>query len=114
MNIHTLWFHPQIKELLKLLRDIYATKLRFRAIICNGKTSRRTNRTHICFAYVIVFLLSPWRPVVYNYYVPFWATVYIIKYYIPERLIVRNVTLRNIIINRGEAEVDNDIPKGDN
>ena len=35
------------------------------------------------------------------------------KYYIPERVIVRNVTLRNMIINRGEAEVDNHTPKGD-
>ena len=39
------------------------------------------------------------------------STVY--KYYIPERVIVSNVTLRNMIINRGEAEVDNHIPKGD-
>ena len=40
--------------------------------------------------------------------------IIVYKYYILERVIVRNVTLRNMIINRGEAEVDNDIPKGDN
>ena len=28
-------------------------------------------------------------------------------------MIVRTVTLRNMIINRGEAEVDNHIPQGD-
>ena len=41
------------------------------------------------------------------------STLLIYKYYIPERVIVRNVTLRNMIINRGEAEVDNRIPEGD-
>ena len=30
----------------------------------------------------------------------------------PERVIVRNITMRNMIINHGEAEVDNNIPKG--
>ena len=39
------------------------------------------------------------------------VTVY--KYYIPKRVIVRNVTLKNMITNRGEAEVDNHIPKVD-
>ena len=33
--------------------------------------------------------------------------LFIYKYYILERMIVRNVTLRNMIINRGEVEVDN-------
>ena len=35
------------------------------------------------------------------------------KYYIPERVIVKNVTLRNININRGSASVDIYIPQGD-
>ena len=35
------------------------------------------------------------------------------KYYIPERVIVKNVTLRNMNINRGAAEVDIYNPKGD-
>ena len=60
MNTHTLWFHPQIKELLALLRD----QFRFRVVICNGKTSRRTNRRRIGFAHVIVFLLSPSRAII--------------------------------------------------
>ena len=34
-------------------------------------------------------------------------------YRIPERAIVNNVTLRNMIIDRGEADIDNHIPKGD-
>ena len=58
-----------------------------------------TNRTGIGFVHVIVvFTITPR------------VTVY--KYYIPERVIVRNVTLRNVIINRGTAEVDNHISKG--
>ena len=35
------------------------------------------------------------------------------KYYISQTVIVRNVTLRNMIINRGEAGFDDHIPNGD-
>ena len=34
------------------------------------------------------------------------------KYYIPEKAKVKKVSLRNVIIDRGEAEVHNHIPQG--
>ena len=60
----------------------------------------------LCWQYLIlIFLVS------YN-------LIIIIKYYIPERVIVKNVTLMNMKINRGAAwgicaEIDIYIPQGD-
>ena len=38
---------------------------------------------------------------------------YYINITFPERVIVENITPRNVIINRGAAEVDNHIPRDD-
>ena len=49
-----------------------------------------------------------------EYFIIFLEYMYILyKYYIPEMAIEKNVTLRNVNISRGKAEVENHIPKGD-
>ena len=45
------------------------------------------------------------------YFIPFCATVN--KYNILERVLVENIIPRNVIINRGAAEVDNRISRDD-
>ena len=40
-------------------------------------------------------------------------TAILYKYYIPKRVIVKNVTQSNMIIKQGEAKVDNHIPSVD-
>ena len=40
-----------------------------------------------------------------------WILLY--RYFISERVIVKNVTLRNMITDQGEAEFDNNIPNDD-
>ena len=40
------------------------------------------------------------------------TNIYIYIYYIPERAVVKNATLRNLIIDRGKASVNNQIPQG--
>ena len=41
------------------------------------------------------------------------SLIYYINITLPERVIVKNIILRNMIINRGAAEVDNHISRDD-
>ena len=71
MNIHTLWFHPQIKELSALLRDRIAVPSRY----LQWKDFQKNE------PYAHWFCACDLRAKVY-------------KYYIPERVLVRMFTLR--------------------
>ena len=59
---------------------------------------------------------TPWTPSEYATgidYLEVWVPVYYINITFPERVIVENIIPRNVIINRGVAEVDNHISRDD-